>query len=80
MNKTSNKYSPKMRERAVRIILIKIGNFTAARDQRRYAYILARKGIAEKSALAAEFLDRKLAGYEALREEIETIRQQIRRV
>ena len=57
--------------------LIKLGNFTAAEDKRRYAYVLTRKGIAEKTALTMQFLARKMAEYEALRAEIETVRAEI---
>ncbi|MDV7271815.1 MarR family EPS-associated transcriptional regulator [Thioclava sp. A2] len=54
--------------------LVKLGNFTAAEDKRRYAYVLTPKGIKEKSIIAARFLKRKLAEYEALKEEIETLK------
>jgi len=57
--------------------LIKLGNFTAAEDKRRYAYVLTRKGIAEKTALTMQFLARKMAEYEAIRAEIETVRAEI---
>jgi EPS-associated MarR family transcriptional regulator len=57
--------------------LIKLGNFTAAEDKRRYAYMLTRKGIAEKAALTRRFLARKMAEYEALRAEIEEVRAEI---
>ncbi|MDP4033671.1 MAG: MarR family EPS-associated transcriptional regulator [Pseudorhodobacter sp.] len=57
--------------------LIKLGNFTAAEDKRRYAYLLTRKGIAEKAALTKQFLARKIEEYEALRAEIETVRAEI---
>jgi EPS-associated MarR family transcriptional regulator len=57
--------------------LIKLGNFTAAEDKRRYAYILTRKGIAAKADLTRRFLGRKMAEYEALRAEIEAIRLEI---
>lgn len=50
--------------------LVKLGNFTAAEDKRRYAYILTPKGIVEKAALTREFLVRKREEYEALRVEI----------
>ena len=53
--------------------LIKLGNFTAAEDKRRYAYVLTAKGIAEKSRLTRAFLARKMAEYEALRAEIEAV-------
>ncbi len=50
--------------------LVKLGNFKAAEDKRRYAYILTRKGLAEKSSLTRQFLARKMAEYEALKSEI----------
>lgn len=53
--------------------LIKLSNFTAAEDKRRYAYILTRAGIAAKADLTRRFLERKIAEYEALRAEIEEI-------
>lgn len=53
--------------------LLKLGNFTAAKDKRRYAYVLTPKGIARRAALTRSFLARKMAEYEALREEIEAL-------
>lgn len=50
---------------------VKLANVTAAKDKRRYAYLLTPKGIAEKSALTRRFLKRKMDEYEALHEEIE---------
>lgn len=57
--------------------LIKLGNFTAAPDKRRYAYVLTRKGIAEKARLTQAFLARKMVEYEALKAEIEAVRQEV---
>ena len=53
--------------------LVKLGNFTAAEDKRRYAYVLTSKGIARRAALTRAFLARKMEEYEALREEIEAL-------
>jgi EPS-associated MarR family transcriptional regulator len=53
--------------------LIKLGNFTAAQDKRRYAYILTPKGISEKAAITRRFLGRKIAEYEALKKEIDEL-------
>lgn len=53
--------------------MIKIGNFAAAKDKRRYAYILTKKGLQTKAALTQQFLERRRAEYEALRAEIETL-------
>lgn len=57
--------------------LVKLGNFTAAEDKRRYAYILTTNGIAEKAAMTRMFLDRKMAEYKALKAEIDALRQDI---
>jgi EPS-associated MarR family transcriptional regulator len=53
--------------------LVKLGNFTATEDKRRYAYILTPKGIARKAALMRAFLVRKTEEYEMLRGEIEAL-------
>lgn len=50
--------------------LVKLGNFTAASDKRRYAYVLTPKGIAQKAMLTRTFLVRKMEEYEALKQEI----------
>ncbi len=57
--------------------LIKLGNFTAAEDKRRYAYILTCKGIAAKADLTRQFLERKIAEYTVLKAEIESIRKEV---
>ncbi|NKX40581.1 MarR family EPS-associated transcriptional regulator [Rhodobacteraceae bacterium R_SAG2] len=57
--------------------LVKLGNFTAAEDKRRYAYILTLKGIAEKTAVTHRFLARKLQEYKALKAEIDELRSEI---
>ncbi|MBM1222844.1 MAG: MarR family EPS-associated transcriptional regulator [Alphaproteobacteria bacterium] len=57
--------------------LIKLGNFTAAQDKRRYAYILTPKGIAEKAAITKRFLERKIQEYDSLKAEIETLKDEL---
>lgn len=57
--------------------LVKLGNFTAAKDKRRYAYVLTPKGISKRAALTRSFLARKVAEYETLREEIEALNFEI---
>lgn len=57
--------------------LIKLGNFTAAQDKRRYAYILTPKGVVEKAAITKRFLERKIQEYDALKTEIETLRDEL---
>lgn len=56
--------------------LVKLGNFAAAEDKRRYAYVLTPKGIARKAAMTRAFLVRKMQEYEALKEEIETLHEE----
>jgi EPS-associated MarR family transcriptional regulator len=53
--------------------VIKLGNFTASADKRRYAYVLTPKGIAERARLTRNFIIRKMAEYEALKIEIEEV-------
>lgn len=57
--------------------LVKLGNFTAAEDKRRYAYVLTPKGVAQKAMLARAFLARKIEEYKALREEIEKLSAEV---
>ena len=57
--------------------LIKLGNFTAAKDKRRYAYVLTPKGIAERAVITRRFLARKIEEYEALKSEIEELSREV---
>ena len=57
--------------------LVKLGNFSAAQDKRRYAYILTPKGLSEKAALTSRFLKRKMEEYEALKEEIDALQSEM---
>jgi len=57
--------------------LVKLGNFTAAEDKRRYAYVLTPKGIARKAKLTRAFLDRKMEEYAALKDEIAALRSDL---
>lgn len=57
--------------------LVKLGNFTAAEDKRRYAYVLTPKGISEKAAITRRFLARKIEEYEALKAEIDALMQEM---
>ncbi len=58
--------------------LVKLGNFTASDDKRRYAYILTPKGISEKAAITSRFLSRKLEEYEALKREISQLEAELK--
>lgn len=57
--------------------LIKLGKFTSSQNKRRYAYILTPKGIAEKAAITKRFLERKIQEYDALKAEIEALRDEL---
>jgi EPS-associated MarR family transcriptional regulator len=57
--------------------LVVIGNFTAAEDKRRYAYVLTPKGLSERATLTRHFLKRKRAEYQALKVEIETLQEEL---
>jgi EPS-associated MarR family transcriptional regulator len=57
--------------------LIKIRDFRNSNNKMGCAYLLTPKGIAEKTALTAHFLKRKMGEYEALRAEIERLNQEL---
>jgi EPS-associated MarR family transcriptional regulator len=59
---------------------IKAGNFKKNPDKSAYLYLLTAKGIAEKASLTAGFLMRKMAEYQALKHEIESIQSKTRRL
>jgi len=54
--------------------LIKIENFRKSGNKLGYLYLLTPEGLAEKTRLTEAFLRRKVAEYEALRKEIESVR------
>ena len=56
---------------------IKVGNFARNNDKRVYAYLLTPKGIAEKAALTARFLRRKMDEYDALKAEIAQLQAEL---
>lgn len=57
--------------------MVKLGNFSASHDKRRYAYILTPKGLSEKAALTSRFLTRKMQEYVALKEEIDALQSEM---
>ena len=56
---------------------IKMQNFSQSKNKLRYAYLLTPAGMAEKSKLTAKFMLRKVAEYEALQIEIESLKAEI---
>ena len=57
--------------------LVKIANFRNSSNKLRYAYILTPEGITARSALTATFLRGKLREYDALKAEIEALRDDL---
>lgn len=58
---------------------IKVRNFRCAHNKLRYAYILTPRGVAEKTRLTGAFLKRKMAEYDALKAEIESLKAEAAR-
>ena len=52
---------------------IKMGNFSKNSDKLSYGYLLTPTGATEKAVLTKRFLQRKMAEYEKLRDEIEVL-------
>lgn len=57
--------------------LIKVRNFRGSQNKLAYAYLLTPKGMAAKASLTSRFLKRKMAEYEALRQEIELLKTEV---
>ena len=57
---------------------VKAGNFGRSTNKSAYLYLLTPAGIAQKSALAATFLSRKLEEYEVLKREIKALKQEVK--
>ena len=56
--------------------LIKVQNFKRSKRKVAYAYLLTPAGIAEKATLTQRFLTRKMEEYDALKAEIEQLKQE----
>jgi EPS-associated MarR family transcriptional regulator len=52
---------------------LKVQNFSQSKNKFGYIYVLTPQGIAEKAQLTSMFLRRKMAEFEALRAEIESL-------
>lgn len=57
--------------------LIKARNFKNNNNKLAYTYLLTPHGIQEKFRITAEFLKHKLAEYDSLKREIETLQQEV---
>ena len=58
--------------------LVKVDNFKNNTNKVGYLYLLTPKGIEEKVTLTQRFLQRKIAEYEALEQEIEQLRKEVK--
>jgi len=56
---------------------IKAQNFEQSSKKSGYAYILTPSGLESKARVTARFLRRKIAEYEKLQQEIETLQQEV---
>ena len=56
---------------------IKARNFQNSNNKLAYAYLLTPSGIDQKAALTVQFLQRKVAEYEALKTEIHALRTEL---
>jgi EPS-associated MarR family transcriptional regulator len=56
---------------------VKAINFKNSRNKIAYMYLLTPRGIEEKAGVTVRFLQRKMGEYEALRAEIERIREEV---
>jgi EPS-associated MarR family transcriptional regulator len=56
--------------------MVKVRNFTNSQNKKRYLYVLTPKGIENKTSITKRFLKRKVDEYEALKLEIEQLRQE----
>lgn len=57
---------------------IKAQNFKNSRNKKAYLYLLTRKGFSAKASATVDFLQRRMAEYEALRREIKMLKREIR--
>lgn len=59
---------------------VKTKNFKNSQNKLAYRYLLTPQGVQQKTVVAASFLKRKLAEYERLQLEIESLRQDVAQV
>lgn len=53
---------------------VKMQNFHQSKNKFKYVYLLTPQGVSERMALTGRFLQRKMAEYEALKSEIDSLR------
>lgn len=57
--------------------LVKANNFKNNHNKMAYMYFLTQRGMTEKAQATKRFLDRKVAEYEKLQQEIEVLRREV---
>ena len=60
--------------------LVKLGNLSSSKHKLGYVYLLTPQGMPPKAALASQFLQRKMAEYEALRVVIAALKSEVRQL
>ncbi len=55
---------------------VKLANFRASKNKLGYVYVLTPEGIAHRASLAVRFIERKKAEYDAIRAELEQLRDE----
>ncbi len=60
--------------------LVKMRNFSQSKNKFGYVYILTPTGLAEKAAITHRFLHRKIEEYEALKAEIQVLKEESKKV
>ena len=56
---------------------VKIQNFSNNKNKLGYTYLLTPTGIVQKASLTGRFLQRKMQEYEALKQEIKQMKQEV---
>jgi len=55
---------------------IKVANFRASKNKLGYVYVLTPEGIAARANLAVRFIERKLAEYNTIKDELDQLRSE----
>ena len=55
---------------------IKVANFRASKNKLGYVYVLTPEGIADRASLAVRFIERKLAEYNAMKDELDQLQRE----
>ena len=56
---------------------VKVNNFRTSSNKRGYAYVLTPKGLHTRAVMTRDFLERRMAEYQALLDEIEALEAEI---